>query len=149
MNIALAHDWLTSYAGSEQLLFYIHKLFPKAPIYTTVYDQQKIDKDKFLPQQIHTSWLQKIPRASGNHQLLIPLMPLAINWDFSDYDLVISDSSWVMKGLKAKKHIAIILTPTRLLWGFGGDKRADNLLALPLKNLLRQWDKKAALRPDI
>lgn len=149
MNIALAHDWLTSYAGSEELIFYIHDQYPRAPIYTTIYQPSKIDQSKFNPKLIHTSWLQKIPGAKSHHQLMVPLMPWAIHWDFSDYDIVVSDSSWVMKGIKAKKHIAIILTPTRWLWGFGGDTRADNVLAKPLKNILRKWDFNAAQKPDV
>lgn len=149
MKIALAHDWLTSYAGSEQLFFYLHKIYPQAPIYTTIYHQSKIDQSQFNPKLIKTSWLQNIPGSKTHHQIMAPLMPWAIHWDLSDYDLVISDSSWVMKGLKTKKHIAIILTPTRWLWDFGGDRRADNILARPLKNILRRWDLKAAQKPDV
>ncbi len=154
MNIALAHDWLTSCAGSEELLFCIHDQYPQAPIYTTIYNRSGVETNgrsslRFNPKLIHTSWLQRIPGAKSHHQIMVPLMPWAIHWDLSKYDLVISDSSWVMKGIKAKKHIAIILTPTRWLWGFGGDNRADNILAKPLKNILRKWDLAAAQKPDI
>lgn len=148
MKIALAHDWLTNWAGSEQLLFYLHQIFPEAPIYTTIYNPKKVDPKKINPNLIRPSWLQSIPGAKSHHQIMVPLMPMAVKWDFSEYDLVISDSSWVMKGINAKKHIAIILTPARWLWGFGGDRRADNILAKPLKNILRKWDFQAAQKPD-
>lgn len=149
VKIALAHDWLTNYAGSEQLLFYLHQLYLQAPIYTTIYNQDNVDHRKFDPKLIKTSWLQNIPGSQNRHQLAVPLMPLAIGWNLSNYDLVISDSSWAMKGLQARKHIAIILTPTRWLWGFGGDSRADNLLTKPLKSLLKRWDYQAAQKPDL
>lgn len=149
MQIAFAHDWLVNYAGSEQLLFYLHQLYPQAPIFTTIYNQAKVDESQFNPKVVRTSWLQNIPGSKWHHQLFVPLMPKAIGWDFSDFDLVISDSSWAMKGLRARKHIAIILTPTRWLWHFGGDQRADNIFARPLITRLRQWDLAAAKRPDV
>ena len=149
MNIALAHDWLVNYAGSEQLLFYLHKQYPQAPIFTTLYNHQKV-KD-FSSTLIYPSWLQNLPGSLNHHQLLIPLMPLAINWNTADYDLIISDCSWAIKGISFKRptqHLSIILTPTRYLWGFGSDDRANNWLARPLIKYLKVWDRKAAQKPD-
>lgn len=148
MKIALAHDWLVNYAGSEQLLFYLHKLYPEAPIFTTLYNHQKVQD--FSSTLIYSSWLQSLPGATNHHQSLIPLMPLAINWKTTDYDLIISDCSWAIKGITFKsptKHLAIILTPTRYLWGFAGDTRANHWLARPLIKYLKAWDQQAAKKP--
>lgn len=41
-KIAIVHDWLTSMGGAEPVVLEIHKLFPNAPIYTSVYDEEKM-----------------------------------------------------------------------------------------------------------
>ena len=37
INIALVHDYLNQYGGAEQVLEAFHEIYPKAPVYTSIY----------------------------------------------------------------------------------------------------------------
>ena len=63
MKIALVHDWLNNLSGAERVLFELHKIFPKAPIYT-LFQNNKFTSQYLLDAEIKTSFLQKIPGAS-------------------------------------------------------------------------------------
>ena len=99
MRIALAHDYLVQCGGAEKVLECFCELFPYAPIYTIVYDENLMH-GMFKGKNIKTSYLQKIPFAPTRHRIFPPLMPMAIEqFDFSQYDIVLSDSSAYAKGI--------------------------------------------------
>lgn len=146
-KIALVYDWLDSWGGAERVLLELNKLFPQAPIYTSLYNKEKASWAKNFP-QIKTTSLQKL--SCLGHQALAPLMPLAFeNFDFGQYDLVISVSSFAAKGIITKpptKHIGYLLTPTRFLWY--PDQYGRINFPHPIGNYLRSWDLIASYRPD-
>jgi glycosyltransferase involved in cell wall biosynthesis len=154
MNIALVHDWLTNYAGGERVVFEISKLFPKAPIFTSVYDPEKAPA--FKDKDVRASFLQKYPLLKSKRELLVPLAPFALEQiDLSKFDLVISSSSMASKGVITKPetvHICYCHTPSRYLWEPEVDNRASKGLFSSLrKNVahkLRIWDRLAADRVD-
>jgi len=119
MKIALVHDYLTQLGGGERVLAALGEMFPEAPIFALIYNE-KATNGAFKNRKIHTSFLQKIPGAQKYFRALIWLMPLAIEqFDFSDFDFVISVSHSYGKGIITKpgaKHICYCLTPTRYLW---------------------------------
>lgn len=137
------------------MLLVLHEMFPSAPLYTSVYNPKTALWAKVFP-KIYTSFLQNIPFAKDNHEVLAPLMPFAFEqFDFDDYDLVISVTSEAAKGIITKpatKHICICLTPTRYLWS-GYKEYFKNpffrFFLKPIVNYMRKWDEVAALRPDI
>jgi glycosyltransferase involved in cell wall biosynthesis len=152
MKVALVYDRLNKWGGAERVLLALHKLFPDAPLYTSVYDPIKASWAKVF--DVRTSFLQKFPYAM-HHELYAALMPLAFEcFDFSEYDLVISVTSEAAKGIITKpqtKHICYCLTPTRYLWS-GHDEYFRNLvlriISKPAIWYLKFWDKIAAQRPD-
>lgn len=157
MRVALVHEFLTQLGGAERVLEVFHELFPDAPVYTLVYDEQKTDS-RFKGYDLRVSFLQKFYQISKSYKWLLPLMPRAIqSFDLSTYDLVLSDSSAFTKGVKVKKpavHISYCHTPTRYLWQEMDDyvKAAIPPLVRPLvkpylKHYLRKWDYRAAQRP--
>lgn len=153
-RVAIVYDRVNKWGGAERVLLTLHELFPEAPLYTSVYDPSGAPWAKVFP-KIYTSFLQKIPLASRNHEYLAMLMPSAFeSFDFSGYDLVISVSSEASKGVITKGdtiHLNYCLTPTRYLWsGYSEYFRNQTLkrFSLPLVNYLRQWDKMASHRPD-
>ena len=119
MRVALVHDYLTQYGGGERVLETLAEIFPRAPIYTLIYDA-KATGYAFGNKDIRTSFLQNVPLSRIYFRSLPWLMPLAIEqFDFSNYDLVISNSTSYAKGIITKpktRHISICPPPPRYLW---------------------------------
>ncbi len=154
MKVALVYDRVNTWGGAERVLLALHQLFPKAPLFTSVYNRSTAPwADVF---DVKPSFLQKIPFVKSRHQLFPNLMPHAFeNFSFDEYDLVVSVTSESAKGIITKprtKHICYCLTPTRYLWS-GYDSYFPNKtfknLTKPAVSLLRNWDKQAAHRPDV
>ncbi len=158
MKIALVHDYLVQYGGAERVLEACAELWPYAPIYTILYDPEAMRK-KFSHKRIYTSFLQKWPLARKHHRLFPPLMPLAIEqFDFRDYDVVLSDSSSYAKGIITRPetlHISYVHTPMRYAWDdcqkytedFGFPQIIKKLVPF-FMNPIRLWDKATADRVD-
>src|SRR3989344_3637256 len=98
MRVALVHDFLSEYGGAERVLETLCEIFPKAPIYTAFYKEGSPAYLRFKAKKIITSWAQNMPFfVSKLHSPLRFLAPLIWNsFDFSQYDLVVTSSSWYM-----------------------------------------------------
>lgn len=154
MKTALVYDRINKWGGAERVLLNLHKIFPKAPLYTSVYDQKKAQWAEVF--DIRTSFLQKIPKASKSHEYYATLMPFAFEkMSFDNFDLVISVTSEAAKGIITSPktlHVCYCLTPTRYLWSDYEDYFKNSLLRIiskPAVFYLRKWDKIASKRPDI
>ncbi len=157
-KIALVHDWLTSFGGSERVLLALSALYPDAPIFTLVASTPMLPA--FAGKDIRTSFIQKLPFAQKHFRKYISLMPTAIEqFDLSEYDLVISSSHAVAKGVLTKpstKHLCYCHTPMRYAWSlyfdylakpqFGG-KIAKMIMPWSM-HALRIWDVASAGRVD-
>lgn len=155
MRTALVYDRVNKWGGAERVLLALHELFPKAPLYTAVYNPKTAPWADVFPKVI-PSFLQNLPFAKTRHDLYAPLMPIAFeSFDFSEYDLVISLTSEASKGVITKPgtfHICYCLTPTRYLWSgyeFYFDTQLKRSLFAPIVSYLKVWDRIAAQRPDI
>ncbi len=154
MKTAIVYDRVNKWGGAERVLLALHEMFPDAPLYTSVYDSGHATWAKVFP-NVYSSFLQKIPFAKNNHELFAVLMPLAFEqFDFSEYDLVISVTSEAAKGIITRPgtlHVCYCLTPTRYLWSGHEDYFKNPILRFlskPFINYLKNWDKIAAQRPD-
>lgn len=159
MKVALIHDYLTYFGGAEQVLKSLHSLFPKAPIYTLLYDKKKMGQ--FFPKaEIKTSFLQKFPKLlRRNKRWLLPFLTVAPEtFDLRDFDLVISSCSCFAKGIIIRPkaiHICYCHTPARFIWDWHQNYLKEQKVKRPFRfwvnlitNYLRIWDKTAALRVD-
>ncbi|HBO17007.1 MAG TPA: glycosyltransferase family 4 protein [Candidatus Moranbacteria bacterium] len=158
MKIALVHDYLVQYGGAERVLDSFCELFPEASIYTIAYDKKSMH-GHFEGKKIQTSFLQKIPFARSRHRMFPVLMPMAIEkFDFSNYDVVLSDSSSFAKGIitgQETLHICYMHTPMRFAWDdcqkytedFYFPKFIKKLIPF-FMNYVRLWDRSSAERPD-
>ena len=156
LRVALVYDRLNKWGGAERVLLALHKLFPDAPLYTSVYDANKAPWAKVF--KVRTSFLQNFP-FTIHHELYATLMPIAFEsfsskGGFDEFDLVISVTSEGAKGIITKpktKHVCYCLTPTRYLWS-GYDEYFKNpvlrFLSKPVVTYLKFWDRIAAQRPD-
>jgi glycosyltransferase involved in cell wall biosynthesis len=158
MKIALVHELLTQMGGAERVLSELHAMFPSAPVFTLLADENKL-RQEFAGWNVKTSFLQRLPRWFS-YKWFLPLMTTAVaSFDLSGFDLVISDASAFAKGVKIRsgqKHICYCHTPTRYLWQ---DRESYvnslpyawpvKLCLKPLLAYLRRWDYKAAQKPDL
>lgn len=158
LKIALAHDFLLYPGGAEKVLQVIAEMFPEAPIYTLLYDKQKM-RGMFQGKDIRTSYLQKFPKfLRRHHQWLLPFLPSAPEtFDLRNFDLVISSSGAWMKGIVTKLdtiHIAYLHSPMRFVWDYHerylaeDQKKKRGIFTRLFLSYLRLWDKLAAERPD-
>lgn len=156
MKVALVHDWLVDYRGGERVLEAITQLFPEAPIFTLFYDPTAFPASWQNKTIVAPRWLQPLRKL---RKALLPVLPTIIeSWDFEAYDLVISTSSCVAKGIITgpnTKHISYVHSPMRYLW----DQKQHYLDELPripgirtaihlLSNYLRMWDVTSSCRVD-
>lgn len=154
-KVALVYDWVDKYGGAERLLESLRSVFPKAPLFTSVYNPQKSTWATSFT-KVNPSWLSA-PIFPQKHELLFPLIPISFeSFDFSSFDLVISVTSAFAKGILTKPpttHLCYFLAPTRFLWQEPDLYRQSMPVFLrpfwdPLASYLRFWDKIAANRPD-
>ncbi|MFZ5391734.1 MAG: glycosyltransferase [Patescibacteria group bacterium] len=158
-KIALAHEFLNTIGGAEQVLIQLHHTFPDAPIYTLTSNPNFVNQ--YLPNaKIITSPLKYFPSwLTNHHQLFLLYFPIATElFDFSDYDILISDSNSFIKGAITKPstiHVSYIHSPTRYVWDQSHEwinQKKLNLFAPIINwrfNQLRIWDKLAADRVDV
>lgn len=157
MKVALVHDYLNQMGGAERVVMAFHQLFPDAPIYTSIYDPQRVDP-AFQKMDIRTSFMQKLPLVTRHHQPYLPLYPFAMeSLDLRGYDLVLSSSSAFAKGVITRPdtmHICYCHTPMRWCWNYREYVERERLGALARSVLpflitgLRIWDQVSAMRVD-
>lgn len=159
MKIAIIHDHLTQIGGAEKVLKVFHEMFLDAPIYTLVFNESKMNN--LIPKEnIKISFLQKLPFGVSHYQWYLSLMPTATeSYDLSDFDVVLSSSSALAKGVITQSdtiHICYCHTPTRYLWsdthmylaGLRYPFIIKKIIPLIL-NKLRIWDYSVAQRVDV
>ncbi len=158
MKLALVADWLTTYGGAEHVLASFHRLWPEAPIMTTVAAPERLGP--LAGAEIRTNrFLQSVYRLVRRHQVLLPWMPCALERiDFSGYDVVLSSSHAVGKGIIIPPdsiHICYCHTPMRYAWEMEDEYLRDFRLRGFLKKrakkelkTLRRWDLSSAKRVD-
>jgi glycosyltransferase involved in cell wall biosynthesis len=162
MKIALVHDCLREYGGAERVVEALHELWPEAPLYTSFVDWNGlgIHAEKFKNWDIRTSWMQHSSIMRKWHSPLRFLVPRVwSSFDLSDFDVVLSSSSWFMsrgvnqsskfkaQSSKLKKPIFIdyIHTPPRNMYGYatGGLSQRNSVVRLYAEILnffLRKYD---------
>lgn len=145
MKIAIVHDWLVTYAGAERVLEEMLNVFPDADIYSVVDFLPKDQRGFIHNKPVKTSFIQRLPRAATCYRSYLPLMPLAIEQhDLSTYDIVISSSHAVAKGVLTgpdQLHICMCYSPIRYAW----DLQHQYLNESGLTNGLKGWVAKAIL----
>lgn len=160
MKVALVHDWFTVIGGSENVLKEIAVLYPQADIYTLVAQEETIKTLGLENNKLFTSFIQRLPFAKTKYRNYLPLYPLAIEqFDLSQYDLIISSSHAVAKGVlthSGQIHICYCHSPMRYAWDLYHQYITDLGLKKGLKGFfvklvlhrMRQWDVISSNRVD-
>lgn len=152
MKTCFVHEYLIDYGGAEQVLSGFLEIWPNSPIFTMIYDKEGNCKDIIQSTEVVGSFLNKFPFARRRHRAYLPLMPLAIEqFDLSEFDVVISESHAIAKGVITgpdQLHISYIHTPMRYAWDLqsqyledaGLDKGLRGFFVRALLHYLRIWD---------
>ena len=140
MKVAVIHDWLTVYAGAEKVLEQIFEIWPEADLFSVV-DFLPDDKRHFVKgKHATTTFLQRMPKARTQYRNYLPLMPIAIEQlDLSAYDLVISSSHAVAKGVLTgpdQLHVSYVHSPIRYAWDLQHQYLAESGLVRGIKGFL-------------
>ncbi|WP_175943883.1 glycosyltransferase family 4 protein [Caballeronia sp. BCC1704] len=150
MRVAIVHDWLVVSGGAEKVLHQIIECFPEADIFTLVDFLE--DRTCINKRPVRTSFIQQLPLARKHYRSYLPLMPIAIEqFDLSGYDLVISSSYAVAKGVLTgpdQLHISYMHSPIRYAWDLqhqylneaGLSKGVKSVFARALLHYIRGWD---------
>ncbi len=156
-KVALVFDWMTTPGGAEKVNLVLHKMFPQATIFSSIFNKEKVKG--FENAEIKTSFLQNMPFAKSHHQIYLGMMPNAYElFDLSDYDIVISSSHSCSKGIITKPetlHICYCHTPMRYAWDNWHEyiqqykmNRLIKFIGKKQIHKIRMWDRLSAERVD-
>jgi glycosyltransferase involved in cell wall biosynthesis len=159
LKIAIIHEWLTTYAGSERVIEQMLKVFPHADLYALIDTLPEKDRVFLNGKKVHTSFLQALPFKNKFYRNYLPFMPFAVEqFDLSKYDVIISNCHAVSKGAISgpqQLHLSYIHTPIRYAWDMQNEYLATHrnssiagLVARMILHHIRVWDFTAAQRPD-
>jgi glycosyltransferase involved in cell wall biosynthesis len=156
LRVAVVHDWLVANGGAERTLARILECYPQAELFTLVDFLPAAERAFLGARRIHTSFLQRLPLARRGYRRYLALMPLAVeSFDLSDFDLVISSSSCVAKGVLTgpdQLHVSYVHSPMRYAWDLQHqylrehrlERGVRSFLARMLLHKLRLWDCRTA-----
>jgi glycosyltransferase involved in cell wall biosynthesis len=151
MKVALVHDWLTGMRGGERCLEVLCELFPEAPIYTLLRVPGAVSST-IEKHPIRTSFIQRLPAAQSAYRYYLPLFPRGVeSFDLSGYDLIVSTSHCVAKGVRVPSgafHVSYVHTPMRYVWeqyedyfGRGRSGWAVRAAMGIIRRRLQRWDR--------
>lgn len=152
MKTAIICDWLVTIGGAEKVLGELIECFPAADLYAVVDHIDPYYRDFLKGKSVNTTFIQKLPYSKTKYRSYLPLMPFAIEQlDLSNYDLIISSSHAVAKGVITgpnQLHISYVHTPMRYAWDLqhqylqesGLDKKFIGYFARYLLHRMRLWD---------
>ncbi|NBX86083.1 MAG: glycosyltransferase family 4 protein [Proteobacteria bacterium] len=158
MKIAIVHDWLETYAGGERVLEQMIALYPSADLFSLVDFVAPKDRHFLQGKTPKTSFIQWLPSARKYFRHYLMLMPWAVETlDVREYDLILSSSHCVAKGLRVlphQLHVCYIHTPVRYAWDLreeylaetGNNKGVKGWLIRFFLERLRRWDKRVSGR---
>ncbi len=156
MKVAFVQDWLVVDGGAEKVAKEIINCFDAVSIFSLIDFLSDKDREEILGgRKSTTSFLQKFPNAKNGYRNYFPLFPTAIeSLDFSGFDLIISSSYAVAKGIKTTKnqtHICYCHSPIRYAWDLEDEYLSHvgffkRTVAKIFLSYIRKWDVKTANR---
>jgi glycosyltransferase involved in cell wall biosynthesis len=159
-RVAIVHEWLVTLGGSELVLRELIALYPDCDLFTVVDFLDDAERAQIFGKRAKTTFIQHLPFAKSKYRSYLPLMPFAIEQlDLSAYDLIISSSHAVAKGVITgpdQMHICYCHSPIRYAWDLQHQYLRQSGLTRGLKSLsarlilhyIRIWDSRTAVGVD-
>jgi glycosyltransferase involved in cell wall biosynthesis len=160
LRVAIVHEWLSTYAGSERVLEQLLLCFPTADIFAVVDFLEPGERAFLQGRTVRTSFVQKLPFARRKFRHYLGLMPIAVQqFDLSGYDLIVSSNHAVAKGVLTgpdQVHVSYVHSPMRYAWDLQHQYLRQSKLERGLKSAfarwqlarLREWDVSTAHQVD-
>src|SRR5829696_9249276 len=143
MRVALVHDWLTTSGGAERVLEQIIRVLPEADLFSLIDFLPESERGFLGDRRVRTSFLQRLTWVRRRYRQYLPLMPFAIEQlDLSGYDLVVSSSFAVAKGVLTgpdQLHLCFCHSPMRYAWDLQNQYLKDSGLDRGLRSVLARW----------
>lgn len=149
MKLAIVHDYLNQYGGAERIIEIFHEMFPDAPIYTSIFDADRLPP-VFRTMDIRPSFMQRLPLVKRFLPYYLPFFPLAFEqFDLRSYDVILSSTTAWGKGVITTPdclHICYCNTPMRFAWRYHDYLQDRDLSPLTrsvlafLLHPIRLWD---------
>ena len=156
LRVAIIHHWLVTMRGGERVVEALCEMYPGAEIFTHVYNPDRVSAT-IRAHKVHTSFINRLPRARRFYQWYLPFMPFALErFDLREFDLVISSDAGPVKGVVTSTdtlHVCYCHSPMRYIWGMEAEylqgAKWPARMAFPLiAHYVRLWDFAAAARVD-
>jgi glycosyltransferase involved in cell wall biosynthesis len=158
MKVALVQDWFVVNGGAEKVVKEILKIYPSAEVFSLVdFFNDDDRKEILMGKKSRTSFLQHFPMSRKYYRQYLPFFPKAIeSLDFSSYDLIISSSYAVAKGIKktnSQVHICYCHSPARYVYDLKGEYLSSmswilRWVSKPVLKYIERWDKATSGRVD-
>ena len=143
IKVAIVHDWLVTFAGAERVVEQMLICFPQSDLFSLVDFIPRDNRSFIMDKCVTTSFIQKLPKARTKYRNYLPLMPLAVEqFDLSGYDLILSSSHAVAKGVLVgpdQLHICMCYSPIRYAWDLQFQYLQESELRSGLRSWLARW----------
>ena len=157
-KVAVVHDWLNGMRGGEKVLEALLEILPDADLFTLLHEPGSVS-ERIENRKIVTSFIDRLPYKTNHYRHYLPLFPTAIElFDFKEYDIIISTSHCVAKGVRTPPntlHISYLHSPMRYVWDMYEDYFSPDQIGwlsrriIPMfANYLRMWDVTSSNRVD-
>lgn len=153
--VAIAHDYLTQRGGAERVVLAMHRAFPEARIYTTLYDPDTTYPE-FRDADIVTSPINRIKAFRQDHRRALPVLAPAAQAMKIPADVVVTSTSGWAHGFATEGIVyAYCHSPARWLYlteqylGASSLRSPRGLALAALRPFLRYWDQRAAAKPEL
>lgn len=160
MKIAIVHDWLVTLGGSELVLRELLRIFPDATVFTLIDKMAEADRSFVGITRTRTTFLDRLPGVASSYRRLLPLFPTAMSaLDLRGFDVVISNSHAIAKGVRTRSHqlhVCYCLSPMRYAWDLRAQYLQESGLASGVRGYaanrildrLQRWDRATSFRVD-
>lgn len=161
LRVAIVHEWLEHYAGSERVVEQLLIMYPQAEMFAIVDFMPQAERVMLKGKPVQTTFIQRLPFARRFFRYYLGLMPIAVEQlDLSGFDLIISSNHAVAKGVITgpdQIHICYVHSPMRYAWDMQAaylrqsnmERGVRSLYARWLLHHMRNWDVRSAAGVDV
>lgn len=160
-SVGLVYDWIQDLGGGERVLHDLIRTFPNSELFVPFFKENAENRKLLNGIPLHTSGLNKLPSVDRYYRNLVLLAARAIErFDVSKFDVVVSASSAIAKGVITsphQPHIGYVFSPPRYAWDLSHEYRRihnidggiKGIIAHEMMHRFRLWDARTIRGVDV